>query len=597
MKRPLWLLLLPALSLLGLLVPAGTDSAAPPARDRSPSDLVLLAGGRQALTVNATADSVSLVDLAGGKVLAEAPVGQRPFAAAVDPGGKRALVTNWLSDSVSVIEITGNTLRVARTVRLGDEPRGVAISPDGRRAYVALGGENAVAVLDLRTMAVTGRLETGTEPWHLALTPDGKRLAVANVRSGSVTVLDTAAGKALHAVRTNGVNLRHVAASPDGRWAYLPFLSDRGFPATKENIDRGWIVGSRLARVPLGEAGPREAISLDPQGEAVGDIDGLTLSPDGQTIAITAGGTHELLLLRLPLRFVAYGGPGDHIDKDLRFDTKRYRRVRLGGRPLGVRFAPDGKTVVVANYFGNSVQVVDVEAGSVKKTIPLGGPAAPSLARRGEAVFHDATRSFGQWYSCATCHVEGHTNGGSFDTFNDKKYNVLKKTLSLRGVAQTAPYTWHGWQSELRDSIHESMLTSMQGPEPGGADVDALVTYMKTLDWVPSPHRAADGGLTAAAKRGETVFKDKACTSCHAGPAFTSAGIFDVGLGKPDDALKGFNPPSLRNVYNRAPFLHDGRAQTLEDVLTEHHRPSRLTGKPDLTPPELADLVAYLKAL
>jgi cytochrome c peroxidase len=349
--------------------------------------------------------------------------------------------------------------------------------------------------------------------------------------------------------------------------------------------------------VPLGEAGPREAISLDPRGKAFGDVDGLSLSPDGTTLAVTAGGTHEMVLLQQPLRFLSYGGPGDHIEPDLLSDPARFRRIPLGGRPLAVRWAPDGKTLVVANYLGNSVQVVDAAEGKLIRTIALGGPEAPSLARRGEALFLDAARSFGQWYSCNTCHVEGHTNGGSFDTFNDKKYNVLKKTLSLRGVAQTPPYTWHGWQPDLKDSIHESSLNSMQGSEPASEDLDALVAYMKTLDWVPSPHRQSGGALTAQARRGEAVFAAKGCDTCHPGPDYTNRGVYDVGLGGPNDALEGFNPPSLRNVYNRAPFLHDGRAQTLEEVLSEHHRPSKLTGKPDLTPGEQADLVAFLRSL
>jgi cytochrome c peroxidase len=329
----------------------------------------------------------------------------------------------------------------------------------------------------------------------------------------------------------------------------------------------------------------------------LGDVDGLDVSPDGNTLVLTAAGTHELVVLRLPLRFVAYGGPGDFIDEDLRNDRERFRRIRLGGRPLGVQLTPDAKKAVVANYLLNAVQVVDLQTEKVTKTIALGGPATPSLARKGEAFFTDATRSFNSWFSCSTCHVEGHTNGGSFDTFNDKAYNVLKKTLSLRGVAQTPPYTWHGWQDKMRESIHESAMRSMGGPEPSEADLDALDAYFQTLDWVPSPHRKPDGGLTVAAKRGETIFNDKGCVACHAAPTFTTPAVYDVGLDTPEENLKGYNPPSLRNVYSRAPYLHDARADTLEEVVTKHHRPSQLSNKPDLKPAEVGDLIAYLKSL
>ena len=65
----------------------------------------------------------------------------------------------------------------------------------------------------------------------------------------------------------------------------------------------------------------------------------------------------------------------------------------------------------------------------------------------------------------------------------------------------------------------------------------------------------------------------------------------------PDDEYKGFNPPSLRGVARRAPFLHDGRARTLQDVLKVHHRPSLINGENDLTDTELANLIEYLKSL
>lgn len=569
---------------------------APPERDRSPSDLALSADGRWAVTANTTADTVSLLDMTGGKVVAEVPVGKHPFGIAFSRDGKRAIVTNRLSDSVTVLKVTPSALGVAQTLPVGNQPRGVALSSDGGQAFVALSGEDAVAIVDLKAGKVTARVAVGVEPWHVALTPDGKRLAVGEARSQDISVIDLAQRKITHTVRLRGRNVRHIAIAPDGAWAYVPHISERGRPVTKENIDLGWVIGNRLSRCPLQEEGPREAIALDPRGKAVGDVDGVAVSPDGNLLALTAGGTHELLLLRLPLPFVAFGGPGDHIEPELLHDAQRFRRVPLGGRPLGAAFSPDGKTVAIANYLRNSVQVVDVETAQVVREIPLGGPAAPSLVRRGEALFYDAQRSFNQWYSCHSCHVEGHTNGGTFDTFNDGSYDTPKKTLSLRGVTKTGPWTWHGWQPSLRQLVHDSMTKSMQGPEPTEADLDAMLAYLATLDFVPNPRRSPDGSLSAA-QRGRAVFQAKACDTCHAPPNYASSGVYTIGLESPTDAHKGFNPPSLCGVINRAPYLHDGRARTLAEVLTKYHRPSTLTGKPDLTPSELADLTAFLNSL
>jgi cytochrome c peroxidase len=75
-------------------------------------------------------------------------------------------------------------------------------------------------------------------------------------------------------------------------------------------------------------------------------------------------------------------------------------------------------------------------------------PSEPSLARRGEILSHDAERSFNQWYSCNTCHSDGHTNGLDFDTLNDGRQDLSpahkrsrKKVPTLRRIALTGPWT------------------------------------------------------------------------------------------------------------------------------------------------------------
>src|SRR5205823_1200316 len=115
------------------------------------------------------------------------------------------------------------------------------------------------------------------------------------------------------------------------------------------------------------------------------------------------------------------------------------------------------------------------------RSISLGGPQEISMARRGEILFHDATRSFNQWYSCNTCHSDGHTNGLDFDTMNDGWHDFSvahlrsrKKVPTLRRVAHTGPWTWHGWQKSLDDATVESFTKSMQGPRPAPEDVRAL---------------------------------------------------------------------------------------------------------------------------
>jgi YVTN family beta-propeller protein len=572
----------------------------PPSPDRSPVDLAFTPDGQFLLTANQTADTVSLVRLDTGAVAAEVPCGRRPAAVAVTPDGGRVLATTSFGGELVVFDRHNEHLTRAGAVRLGFEPHGVAVAPDGKRAYVALASAGAVAVVDLDALKEVARIEVGRWPRSLALTPDGKRLAVGVSGDGGVAVVDTVGLKRLCLEDFVGLNLGQMQTSADGKYVYFPWITYRHRPITAGNIRQGWVVASRIARVRLDAPARREAIALDKQGQAVSDPYGLALSPDGQWVYCAASGTHELLVFRLPgLPLQDYGGPGDHIDPKLLADPDRYARIPLGGRPMAVRVGPDGKLVYVANYLLNAVQVVDPAKRAVVRTIDLGGPAEPSLARKGEAIFYDGQRSLDQWYSCHSCHYDGHTNAVTMDTLNDGRFGNYKAVLSLRNVTHTGPWTWHGWQKDLGQSVRKSLVDSMLGPPPAEADVHAVIAFLGTLTPPPNPYRTADGGLTEAAKRGEAVFNDRraGCGRCHSGPYYTDGKVHEVGTGEAGDVYKGYNPPSLIGVYDRPAFLHDGRAKSLEAILTGPHSPDLLNSRGPLTKGELADLIAYLKSL
>ena len=88
-----------------------------------------------------------------------------------------------------------------------------------------------------------------------------------------------------------------------------------------------------------------------------------------------------------------------------------------------------------------------------------------------------------------------------------------------------------------------------------------------------------------------------AARHCHRGPYFTDGEIHDVGLGSQYDVYEGFNTPSLVGIANRTGYLHHGRAETLDELLTDLHSPAKVSGTRELTPQERSDLVAYLRSL
>ncbi|WP_185921851.1 beta-propeller fold lactonase family protein [Streptomyces sp. WAC06614] len=221
--------------------------------------------------------SVSVVDVAEGRVVARIPVGVRPEKIVLSPDGSRAYVVNSgaLADPGGVSVIDTASRRVVDTLPVGANPNDMALTPDGRHAYVTVGAENTVAVLDTATGEVSARIrldeavaglplgvvvsgdgrrvyvgdnqnnlvhtiDTATntlvgEParlpgWGLAaglgLTPDGRRLYVTEAASNEVAVLDTTTGQALPTTIRVGRNPTGAAVTPDGTKAYITSASD-----------------------------------------------------------------------------------------------------------------------------------------------------------------------------------------------------------------------------------------------------------------------------------------------------------------------------------------------------------------------------------
>lgn len=578
-----------------------TGAAEPAARGyRSPVDLAVSPEGRWLLTANAAAGTVSLVTLDDGRVVDEIDVGERPVAVA-GRGSARFVVATLIGGDVVAVEASAGGLRETGRRHLGFEPRGIAVSPDGRSAFVTLAAIGRLALVDLDSMRVAAMLDIGGLPGTVAVSADGGTLAVACANPSEIVLVDVRSRMIRSRHPFKGFNLGQLAFEPAGERLYFSFTYDGGSHPAPGNIRRGWVTGSRLGVLDLA-AGTLAGLTLDVSGKAVGDVRGVAVTADARTVLVTAGGTHELLRFdagRLPWKQIS---GSEVMDAALARDAERFRRLDLGGRPLGIRLAGDG-TAFVANALDDSVQQVDLDRWEVVRTIPIDRGHEPSaaarLARRGEEIFHDARRSLDQWYSCHTCHFEGGGNTVTFDTLNDGSVGSYKTVLPLWGVARTGPWTWHGWQEDLTTSLRKSLVDSMQGPEPSDEDVAALAAYLATLEPPPSPFREPDGSLAPAAERGRAVFvSDRAgCTACHAGADFTTADNHDVGLGRSSDRYKGFSPPSLRGLFRKTMYLHTGRYRSLTDLLTGVHGPDAVSGLPPLSAQEAEDLAAYLRSL
>jgi cytochrome c peroxidase len=118
-----------------------------------------------------------------------------------------------------------------------------------------------------------------------------------------------------------------------------------------------------------------------------------------------------------------------------------------------------------------------------------------------------------------------------------------------------------------------------------------------------------NGELTAAQQRGKEIFyrthdnfgneipEENRCQTCHPPPYFTNLEMTDVGtLADSDDPMK-FDVPQLNNIYESAPYLHDGKAHTLEEIWTQFNDHDEHGVANDMMKDQLNDLVEYLKSI
>jgi YVTN family beta-propeller protein len=148
---------------------------------------------KRAYVANIGSGSVTVVDLAQGKVVKDVPTGGGAEGIAATPDGREVWVTNRAADTVSVLDTT--TLAITATLPAAKFPIRVKITPDGKRALVSCAQSGDVAVFDTATKKEIKRISIGEagknqEPVGLLIAPDGKRAWVASTRADIVSVID-----------------------------------------------------------------------------------------------------------------------------------------------------------------------------------------------------------------------------------------------------------------------------------------------------------------------------------------------------------------------------------------------------------------------
>ncbi len=562
-----------------------------PAHRRRPVSLVLR--DHWLFVANRNSGTVSVIDTARREVVDEPRIGRGLSDLEATGDGRLLLATDEPEARLLVLRRDGRRLEVLQRLSVSPSPVTVEVDAGSTTASVASLWARRIHLFRI----VAARLEPAFEvdlpfaPRAQWLSNDGNHLVVADSFGGRLAVIDVHAGAISSLWSFAGNNVRGLACSEDGRRLLLTHqVLNRSGRTTRETVFWGGVIKNVVRSIPLIKL-LHQSVEDPTREEPIANPDLYPLGKPGRGAADPG----EILVAGDGRMVIALSGVGEVAFQSA--PGEPFKRCQVGRRPLALAADANGRTVYVANMLDDSISVLDLTgvAAGVTETIALGPQPEPSLADRGEGLFFDASLSLDGWYSCHSCHSDGHTNGLLNDNFSDESFGTPKRILSLLGTSETGPWAWRGSQVSLEDQIRKSIEVTMQGEDPERATIEilqALAAYLRTLVPPPSVVEARGELDRAAIARGESVFTERKCGNCHGAPTYTSVGIHDVGL-RDERGLEEFNPPSLRGLGQRDAYFHDNRAVDLIEVFRTHNHPD----SSEIPDGELRDLLCFLRSL
>lgn len=564
---------------------------------------------RRVWNVNPDQDTLTSLDADSLAVRFEVDVGADPRSVAVAPDGN-VWVAERGAHALSVLDGSDGSLLATYAMPEASQPGAVLLSQDGARVYVTLEALGEVLELDAATGIVLRTADVGPRPRGLALAADELNLYVARFISpathGEMVDID------LLSFGVNGIAVLPEDPGPDsidsgrgvpnylGQLAIAPDGERVAIPSKKDNTSRGLArdglpltfestVRAMVAQVELDSFAENLSVRADIDDAALPSA--VAWSPLGDLVFVTLLASNDIAVLD--------SETGDFISGV----------GEVGLAPDGLALDATTGRLFVHAFLERAVTVIDVstlldataDTASIVATVDVtSSERIPQQVRRGKEIFYDASdsRMSAEGYlACVVCHLDGGHDGRVWD-FTDRGEG-LRNTQSLRGQGGTlqGPMHWTGNFDEVQD-----FEADIRGPFGGGgfaddadyfvgtrsdplgdpldgvsADLDALAAYLESLDvWEDSPYRSMGGAFANRVVLGRNHFDSLGCAECHGGEEFTDSALglrHDVGtltplsgdrIGAP---LDGLDTPTLRGVWKTAPYLHDGSAPTLRNVL------------------------------
>ncbi len=553
--------------------------------DGAPEQIALLDGDRLAVTVrDRHRVEVFESDAAGALVeVGSVEVPADPFGIAVT-AAHRILVTSGFGHAVTAIDDESFTIQWS--VDVGREPRGVVVSADGARAFVTHVVGDAISVLDLdgpkpvpRRSRVLGGLYRNRVDSALGagtLHPTAA-LAYAAVISESGARLFVP-----HVIEQNGAS---TTRSIPGAYGGVPVDEETSFASvavvkTKDERALGDVSGAGAPPQVLDKAA---FIGSDPQVD-------FAVAP----AAVPSRQARAVALLGDRL-FVASQGTNELYELDARALDPAMRAVRryaVGEGPKGVDVAPSARVAVVWSQISHDFSVVSLDSGVVERLAAAGDPLPPEVAAGRRLFFSELDRRISRdGRSCAGCHPDGRDDGVVW-----KLGAGPRQTPTLVGRLDRGPYGWLGKHPQLEGNMAET-IGRLGGTGLPDVDLRRLAAFLRK-GLVRPTRSAIPASNDPLAIRGRAIFTSESvgCSGCHRLETEASdRALHSVGSRGVSDTTDGFRTPPLLFVGSTAPYFHDGRYASLEQLLTDNL--DRMGQTTQLSPDDVKALAAFLRTL
>ncbi|MQF69892.1 hypothetical protein FIM12_06130 [SAR202 cluster bacterium AD-804-J14_MRT_500m] len=525
--------------------------------------------------------TITQLNLPNGELLWQTNVHCEPVT--VSRVSPRLLATCF--DTGEVIVIQENTGKILNRTFVGNGPFGILVVGDG--VFVTLNGESSLLKLELDSLAQISRAETGLSPSGMAI--KDRSLFVVHRSDDDVMVFDIHSLDQVGSIELGGQSVmgESITLHESHPRAYVPHQRQnvanmaRLFDTTVSPVVGVLDTDDLVRKV-------RETLALDSIDTPVGMPTAAVLGPQGDRLYVVNAASDDVSVVSLS-------------------QQPSIGHIVVGQNPRDLAISSSGELAYTLNLVSDDISVIDTNTLEVVNTFPLVVDTRPILIQEGERLFFTSRPdeiAKDNWMSCASCHFDGGTDGQTWlGTVGGPR-----NTPILRGIASTEPLHWSADRADLL-TFQQTFTGLMAGTGLSEQKLEALAQYINTLQPHSSPLRLNGKDLSVEARRGGQIFKSAGCLVCHFPPLFTDQERHDVGTGTefydhPDESGKilevmgvAFDTPSLRELWSTPPFLHDGRASTLREVLVKFNPSENHGNTATLSEFELVALETFLLSL